>query len=82
MGYYITKERLLELLETEARYEALQSGGVDNWEWYGEANREYLRTIDVPQPLYEEEITFERVAEEQLWYEFQDKEMKVLGRKD
>jgi hypothetical protein len=30
----ITRARLRELLETEALMQALDSGGVDNWEWY------------------------------------------------
>lgn len=33
----ITEERMNELLWKERVYDALQSGGVDNWEWYGEA---------------------------------------------
>ncbi len=33
----ITKERLLELEKAEAKLTALENGGVDNWEWYGEA---------------------------------------------
>lgn len=43
MKYYIIDElRLKELLATEARYDALESGGVDNWEWYGASIQDYL----------------------------------------
>lgn len=83
MGYYITEKRLLELFETEARYEALQSGGVDNWEWYGEANRDYLTSVNVMAPEGEEDkVTFGWVAEEQLFHEFSGNEITILGRRD
>ena len=43
MKYYIIdKLRLKELLVTEARYDALENGGVDNWEWYGASIQDYL----------------------------------------
>ena len=43
MKYYIIDElRLKELLVTEARYDALENGGVDNWEWYGASIQDYL----------------------------------------
>ena len=38
----ITKEQLRRL----AKLDALESGGVDNWEFYGEALTEYSDTIE------------------------------------
>ena len=36
MKYYkITEDELLNFIESNMRLCALQSGGVDNWEWYG-----------------------------------------------
>jgi len=32
----IRVQRLAELLRNETELLALQAGGVDNWEWYGE----------------------------------------------
>ena len=42
MNCVISEERLRELLEKEARYIALENGGVDNWEWYDVSIQEYL----------------------------------------
>jgi hypothetical protein len=33
----ITLERLAELLKAEFRLSALESGGVDAWDWYGDS---------------------------------------------
>jgi len=30
----ITKQEYLDLLKSQKKLEALESGGVDNWEWY------------------------------------------------
>ena len=38
----ISVKELKELLEAEATLNALECGGVDNWEWYGEAFSNYL----------------------------------------
>ena len=40
--YLLTEKQLLELLESYHRLSALESGGVDNWSWYGESNEDYL----------------------------------------
>lgn len=46
MNYIISEEDLREILESEARYIALESGGVDNWEWYGLSIRDYLNLYE------------------------------------
>ena len=38
----ITKERLAQLERKEQTLQALQIGGVDNWEWYGESMKQYF----------------------------------------
>ena len=44
MRRYVVKEsELLELLEARLRLAALENGGVDNWEWYGDSLCDYLR---------------------------------------
>lgn len=44
MRHYVIKEsELLELLEARLRLAALENGGVDNWEWYGDSLCDYLR---------------------------------------
>lgn len=42
MNYVISERRFRELLEEEARYIALENGGVNNWEWYDASIQEYL----------------------------------------
>lgn len=37
----ITKKRYRELLDCELQLNCLHNGGVDNWDWYGEAMDEY-----------------------------------------
>lgn len=37
----ITEERLKELERAESKLNALEAGGVDNWEWYGDSLEKY-----------------------------------------
>lgn len=37
----VSEKRMKELLRAEAKLNALEAGGVDNWEWYGEALKGY-----------------------------------------
>ena len=37
----IEKKELRELLEAYHRLQALECGGVDNWEWCGESIKDY-----------------------------------------
>lgn len=39
----------------EAKLQALEAGGVDNWEWYGESLSEYHKYTEM-EDLYEETI--------------------------
>lgn len=43
-GTYVLmpKEKALSLLENNAKFIALEAGGVDNWEWYGDSLQNYL----------------------------------------
>jgi len=44
--YSISKERLIELLDTEARMQALDAGGVNGgWDWYGESLSEHYTEV-------------------------------------
>lgn len=40
--YIISEERLLELLEAEARLQCLEQDGVDNWTWYMEGREQFI----------------------------------------
>jgi len=37
----LSAQRLKELERAEAKLAALEAGGVDNWEWYGESLKSY-----------------------------------------
>jgi len=37
----ITVEKYKSLLDDSRKLAALEAGGVDNWEWYGESLKEY-----------------------------------------
>lgn len=39
----ITQEQLNHLEDRDAKLEALEAGGVDNWEWYGESLKDYWK---------------------------------------
>lgn len=39
----IDSKRLMELERNTRMLEALQQGGVDNWEWYGESLKEFRK---------------------------------------
>ena len=41
--YIISKEHLLSLIEDSITLTALENGGVDNWEWYGESINDLLK---------------------------------------
>lgn len=43
MSYIVPKERLLELLKAENELNVLEGDGVDNWTWYMEGRRQYLK---------------------------------------
>ena len=39
----ITAKRLKELERAESKLNALESGGVDNWEWYSESLKDWFK---------------------------------------
>lgn len=45
---YIVPEKLFkELLDSYITLVALEGGGVDNWEWYGESVKDYYKELEV-----------------------------------
>ena len=44
--YIVSENDLIKLLEVEAVLNALEAGGVDNWDWYGESINESLNGTD------------------------------------
>ena len=40
--YILTRKQLLELLTSHNKLIALESGGVDNWEWYSASIHDFI----------------------------------------
>lgn len=63
----IKRSELKELLEAYHILAALESGGVDNWTWYGESRKEYLNRwaseTERDEDCYR---TFEDITEDEL----------------
>lgn len=38
----VPENELLDLLENSNKLQALENGGVDNWDWYGDSIRDYF----------------------------------------
>ena len=68
MKYYkINEEDLKYFIECRARLEALESGGVDNWSWYGESYSDYLTDMkEVYNMDKEDELDFEDIANKEI----------------
>jgi len=49
----IDKKRLKELEKAEAKLNALENGGVDNWEWYDQAMTSYNDSIELEEKCEE-----------------------------
>lgn len=41
----VSKEEYKQLQSDSLKLQCLDEGGVDNWEWYGEAMREYRKRM-------------------------------------
>lgn len=57
MKYYkISEEDLKYFIESRARLEALEAGGVDNWSWYCDSNADYLYDMKDEYGLNEDDV--------------------------
>ena len=66
--YIVSKDELLNLLESESRLICLERGGVDDWEWYMEGSERYIsEQLDIPEEdVREKDYCFSDVALEWL----------------
>lgn len=66
--YIIDEERLLELLEAEAKLQCLENDGVDNWSWYMEGRIRFIaNALDIPEEVVrEQDIDFCDIAKADL----------------
>ena len=69
MKYYeVNEEDLKNLLYQAHKLTALESGGVDNWSWYGESILEFCKEVkeEIPALKDEPEVYLEDIADEAL----------------
>ena len=62
MTVKIEQRKLLALLEAYFKLAALESGGVDNWEWYGDSLCQYLQEDEMNRPQ-DDDYDFRDMAE-------------------
>ena len=64
--YKISEKDLLRLLKDAYRFQALECGGVDNWEWYSGAFYDFIEECSKDE---EKEYTdIDEIAEDSLKY--------------
>lgn len=70
MTVKIEQRKLLDLLEAYFKLAALESGGVDNWEWYGDSLCQYLQE-DEMNKTQDDDYDFRDMAENYMkfWIE-------------
>ena len=70
MTVKIEQRKLLDLLEAYFKLAALESGGVDNWEWYGDSFCQYLQEDEMNR-LQDDNYDFRDMAENYMkfWIE-------------
>ena len=61
--YKISESELIELLASSIRMDALESSGVDNWEWYSEAISSHVDYFRKKNNIKEEDIWLEDIVE-------------------
>ena len=65
MTYYkLTRNELLTFLRSELRLAALEAGGVDNWTWYGESQKDFINDYNDCNAIEAED--FDDIAEHEL----------------
>ena len=68
--YYLVSETTLKsMLEDTLKFHALESGGVDNWEWYGASLNDFLKEWASENEIKEEEdYSFKDIVKSDLKY--------------
>lgn len=66
--YQVPEDQLIELLENQMLCNALQAGGVDNWDWYGESISDFIEEEkqEFPSLKDDPDVYLEDIAEESL----------------
>ena len=67
--FKISEQDLIYLIKCRAKLEALEAGGVDNWNYYDEAQDEYLEdyfSYCDPEFFNDNILTFDMLADEEI----------------
>ena len=66
--YLVPESDLRSILHAALMLNALESGGVDNWGWYGESISEFCKEVkeEIPALKDEPEVYLEDIADEAL----------------
>lgn len=69
MKYYeVSQDELKDLLYSANKITALENGGVDNWDWYGESISDFIEAEkqEFPSLKDDPDVYLEDIAEESL----------------
>lgn len=68
--YYLVSEEILKsMLEDALKFRALESGGVDTWEWYGASIYDFLKECALENEVEGVEIhSFKDIVKSDLKY--------------
>ena len=69
MKYYeVSQDELKDLLYSANKMTALENGGVDNWDWYGESISDFIKEEKQEFPSLKDnpDVYLEDIAEESL----------------
>lgn len=64
--YKVTEEDLLEFLSAYHKLQVLERDGVDNWAWYMEGRKDYLKENGVSEEEIEDGFDFYDLARSEI----------------
>lgn len=64
--YKVPEKELVDLLEAWHKLSVLECDGVDNWTWYMEGRKDYLRNYEVTEEEIEDGFDFGDLAYREL----------------
>lgn len=64
--YIVSESELIELLTAYHYANCLDADGVDNWVWYMEGKKDYLKEFEELEDADTEDLSFEDLAKRQL----------------
>ncbi len=64
----VPEQHLRDFIRAWLRLQALESGGVDNWEWYGYSLRDFLESWarETDRDPEDEDLSFDEIVDEDI----------------